>query len=65
MFLIRLKLLQVVSNAVSQIVEPAVFASCAGKTILRKPGMSAACINTKKGNRLIAFFCEIGQSLFS
>lgn len=64
MFLIRFKLLQLVSNAVSQIVVPAVFVFCAGKTILGKPGLAAACINTKKGNRLIAFFCETGHSYF-
>ena len=56
MFLIRFKLLQLVSNAVSQIVVSAVFVFCAGKTILGKPGLAAACINTKKRQSVNCLF---------
>jgi len=48
MFLIRFELLQVAFSVVSQIVVSAVFVSCSGKTVFRKSGLTAACINTKK-----------------
>ena len=46
------------------IVSQAVVAFCAGNQLVGIWGVTVACINTKKGNQIIAFFCEIGHIYF-